>query len=131
MSIGNIIELMPFRTEGLIAETADLPEDEFSINKAERSFPNDAGARRFFQGLKVRLLDLSEWNKNSGLSTYELFDSSGKPTVEQKLRIGAFLRITLHGSGKSDWVEVKDIFDSDDELLITVSPTYDPTGEPQ
>ena len=121
---------MTSRTRELLQQTEDLPEDEFSITHADRDFSDRHSAEAFFKKLKRRLVDLANWNANAGLSSYELFDANGLPAEDQRLKKGCFLAITLHGSGKSDWVRVENIFESDDEIVITVSPTFDPTADP-
>jgi hypothetical protein len=121
---------MTLRTRELLAQTEHLPADEFSINYAEREFADATTADSFLSDLKRRLVDLSHWNENSGMSSYKLFGSDGRPDNDGGLKPGFFVEITLHGTGKSDWVRVEDIYESPDELVITVKPTYDPTDEP-
>ena len=122
---------MALRTRELLKQTESLPEDEFSVNCAEREFADSQSASDYFNELKQRFVDLSHWNENSGLSSYELFDRDGQPVSDQRIKPGLFLRITLTGSGKSDWVGVEDVYASPEELVITVSPIYDPTEKPQ
>jgi len=122
---------MSFRTEGVLKTAESLPTGESSINFAERSFSTEVEARNFFLELKRKLLNISHWNHRSGLSSYELFDSSGQAINDQAIKPASFIKITLAGSGKSDWVRVEDIRDENDELVITVRPSYDPTGQPQ
>lgn len=121
---------MNFRTEGILRTAEGLPKDESSINNAEREFGNDTDAHRFFEGLKRKLFDISHWNHRSGLSNYKLFDQTGNVSADNLIRRGSFIMITLHGSGKSDWVHVEDVLDSETEAVITVRPTYDPTDKP-
>lgn len=109
--------------------TESLPADEYSINNGEREFADEAEAESFFTDLEVKMLDFNVWNDKSGLSTFQQCDEHGQPT-DQKLRKDAFVRIDLPGTGKSDWVRIEDIFQSDNELVVTVRPTYDPTGDP-
>ena len=121
---------MALRTRELIKQAESLPTDESSINCGDREFADNHAALAYFSRLKSRFVDLSNWNGNSGLSSYALFDRDGRPVAEQRIRPGLFLRITLTGSGKSDWVRIEDIYDSPEEFIITVSPTYDPTAQP-
>jgi hypothetical protein len=121
---------MRFRTRELLAATEALPEDEFSINSAEREFPNAAEAIRYLEDLKVRFRDISHWNANSHISSYALYDQYGKPASGPTIERDQFMEISLHGTGKSDWVRIEYILDSPDEIVITVKPTYDPTEMP-
>jgi hypothetical protein len=120
---------MQFRTEELLQRTESLPADEFSINHGERMFQTEAEADGFFTELKAKMLDFNAWNDKSGLSTFEQCDDNGKPD-DQHLRQGSFVRINLPGTGKSDWVRIEEIQNTDNELVVTVRPTYDPTGDP-
>ncbi len=61
------------------------------------------------------------------LSTYKLFDEAGNSLKTDEIFLGVFIRIWLKGSGKYDWVKVIDIFEANDEFVITVQPTYDLT----
>jgi hypothetical protein len=121
---------MQLRTRELLKQTENLPTDEFSITCGERRFSDELAARSYLEDLKSRLVDLSQWNACSGLSSYELFDGDGSPVHDKRIKPGYFLQITLHGSGKSDWVRIEEVFESPDELIITVKPIYDPTGDP-
>ena len=122
---------MQYRTDGLLQRAKGLRTDESSVNFAERSFSDEPHAQQYFEQLRRDLLDISHWNRRSGLTTYDLFDSNGDKVHDVKITPGAFIKITLYGSGKPDWVRVDDVYDSDSETVITVRPTYDPTGKPQ
>ena len=110
-------------------EGESLPKDHFSVNCGEREFENERDAAAYLADLKKRLVDIKKWNQHAGLSTYELFDQNGVP-IERPITPGLFMRITLTGSGKPDWVKIEDVFESADEIVITVKPTYDPTEDP-
>jgi hypothetical protein len=120
---------MRLRTRELLEEGKSLPKDHFSVNCAKREFENERDAAVFLNDLKKGLVDIKKWNQHGGLSSYELFDQNGVP-VERPISRGLFIRIKLTASGKPDWVKVEDIFESPDEIVITVKPTYDPTVDP-
>jgi hypothetical protein len=122
---------MTFRTEAILQEAEKLPQDESSITCVERNFSDTVSAGQFFAELKQNILDVSHWNHKSGLTSYQLFGGTGKPMNDQRIKLDAFIQITLTGSGKSDWVRVEEIYDVENELVITVRPSYDPTGDPQ
>lgn len=121
---------MPSRTNELLREAEALSANGSSISRAERKFDGPDEAAAYFEGLKARLGDLTNWNLNSGLSTYELFDENGKPSADTLLKRGRFVRIKLRATGKSDWVRIEEILESTDEMVVTVRPTFDPTGDP-
>ena len=122
---------MSFRTKGLLKQAENSPTGESSINNAERTFSDEPAARAFFVELKLRLSNLNEWNDKSGMSTFEIFDDTGRQVNDPSLKVDRFLKIKLPGSGKSDWVRVENIQNSDNEMIITLRPTFDPTGEPR
>ena len=120
---------MRLRTRELLREGESLPEDHFSVNYGGREFTTEQEAAAYLVDLKKRLIDIKKWNQHAGLSTYELIDQNGVP-VERPIAPGLFMRITLTASGKPDWVKVENVFESPDEMVITVKPTYDPTEDP-
>ncbi len=110
-------------------EKAKLNKNESSISRAEKTLLNENEAKRVFSRVKTDLLKLEEWNKNAALSSYKIFDENGNELTDEDINIGVFERIRLKGSGKFDWVKVVDIFEKEDEFVITVKPTFDPTDE--
>ena len=115
----------------MLRQAEAFPTGESSISCAERAFSDEAEAANFFTQLERYLLDISHWNDKSDLSSYQLFEADGRPANDPTLKSQEFIRIRLAGSGKSDWVGIEDIYKADDELVITVRPTYDPTQDPQ
>ena len=119
---------MKYQTEELL-ERARTDENHSSLSSAEKTFSAEAEAARVFTELKRKLFDLGEWNEHAMLSAFELFDESGRSPETEKITKGAFLRISLTGTMKYDWVRVVDIREAAEETIITVRPTFDPTGE--
>jgi hypothetical protein len=120
--------LMKYKTDDLM-EQARLDESHSSFSSAEKTFANEAEAAEVFSILRTKLFDIDEWNAHSMLSSFKLFDEGGQALETTKLAVGVFLQISLKGTMKYDWVRVIDIFDAAEEFIITVGPTYDPTGE--
>src|SRR4051812_10704032 len=70
-------------------------------------------ARRKYESVKQRLLDIDHWQKYAGAATaaFKLMDEQGQPTNE-KVREGFYFQIDIPGpgtkSGKGyDWVRVE------------------------
>lgn len=101
-----------------------------SINLAKKFFVDDDESVSFFQDTRSRLFKIEEWKKNSSPTAYDLFDESGQQINSQDIDVGSFIRISLYGSGKYDWVRVSQIHDDQDELVIKVKPSHDPTQQP-
>jgi hypothetical protein len=121
---------MAFKTDEILKESEQLPADEYSINSYERPFEDSDAARRYFDDLRHRFTDIEHWNLNSDVASYELHERDGALAANGRIRPGLFMKITLAGSGKSDWVSIENLVLSPDELMIIVKPTYDPTQRP-
>lgn len=116
------------KTDELLSQ-AKRNENESSISCADKTFADEARAAQVFSSLKTKLFDISEWNAHSLMSSYKIFDENGKASENQKISDGVFIRISLKGAVKYDWIKVIKIHESADEFIITVQPTYDPTAE--
>ena len=110
-----------------LLQTASQQPNTSSVSSAKRIFTTEEQGRKVFLQVKEKLLDINEWNKNSGITSFEIFDENGNVRADKTIREGGFERISLKGSGKYDWVRVIDIYDGEDVFVITVKPTYDPT----
>lgn len=119
---------MKFKTDELL-EQSRLDEEHSSFSSAEETFDDQSKAAKVFSILKAKLFEADEWNAHAMLSSFELFDENGKKLPTEKLAEGCFLRISLTGTVKYDWVRIVDIYEAADEFIITVRPTYDPTAE--
>jgi len=115
--------------ERLLKAANSSTEGDTSVNFAKRVFLEQSECDAFFELTCSHLLDISEWNKHSSATGYELFNQNGVVTSEP-ISVGAFIRIALYGSGKYDWVRVISILDEADEFVLTVKPSWDPTNAP-
>lgn len=114
------------KTDELLNE-AKLNTNQSSISSAGKGFETEEKAKQILPWLKSKLLNITEWNANALMSSYELFDEKGKFVEDGKIYVGSFIRIKLKASGKYDWVRVIDSFDAPDEFVLSVKPTFDPT----
>ena len=108
---------------------AEENENESSISSAEKNFADERQAAQVFSSLKTKLLNIEEWNARALISSYEVFSESGEHSKTGKIAAGVLIRLLLKGSGKYDWIRVIDISETEDEFIITVKPTFDPTAE--
>jgi hypothetical protein len=120
--------MMKHKTDEL-RKKAETDENHSSLSSAESDFADENAAARAFAELKERLFNIEEWSAHGMLSSFELFDENGRASETKRLRVGAFLRISLTGTFKYDWVRVADMTDEADEFVVTVKPTFDPTAE--
>lgn len=103
---------------------------ESSVTSASRALPAISEAENLFNRLRQKLFCVRRWNNESVLTSYELFDESGNVCDRESAVVGDFIRLSLAGSGKNDWVKIIEIFDESNEVILTVKPSYNPTEKP-
>lgn len=116
------------KTDELLKRTEKIP-NQSSVSSAEKIFGNEQDAKKVFIALKTLILKIDEWNAHSLISTFALFDASGKQIEHGTLAAGLFIRIALTGSGKYDWIRIEKFHETADEFIVTVKPSFDPTDE--
>jgi hypothetical protein len=116
--------------ESLLEQANSSPENDSSVNSAKRQLLTEAEAATFFEDVRRRMLDVREWGKNSSATDYSLFNAAGAEITGAEISVGHFIRISLYGGGKYDWVEVESITERPTEFVITVRPSHDPTEHP-
>lgn len=116
------------KTDELLKQAKEN-KNESSISSAEKDFVSETEASKVFALLKTKILQISEWNIHSLISSYALFDENGNEITDGKIAVGAFIRIHLKASGKYDWIRAVDFYETPDEFILTVQPTFNPTAE--
>jgi hypothetical protein len=101
---------------------------ESSVTSASRALSEISEAENLFRRLRQKLFQVEKWNAESFLTSFALFDKNGVARAGESAAVGDFIRLSLTGSGKNDWVEIIEIHDAPDEAVVTVKPSYDPTG---
>ncbi len=116
---------------GKAARQNDSPtQDDSSIAKATRVFPSAAEAEKAFSFLRKRLFHIEHWNACSEISSFALFGHNGNRQQDKlAAAVGDFIKITLPGSGKDDWVDIIQIYETPDEVILTLKPSHDPTDK--
>lgn len=122
---------MAGKIETLLKQANSSDKNDTSVTSAECRFTSEAECSDFFRSIKPKLFLIENWRGSSSLTNHEHFNETGFQTEDRPLAIGSFIRMTLYGTGKFDWVKVVSIDDGPDELVLTVQPTYDPTESPQ
>lgn len=116
--------------ESLLKAANSAPGNDASVNVATRRFADEEEASVFFREASSRLLRIEDWRKRSSLTTYDLFNDAGETVNEEPIGAGKYIRISLHGGGKYDWVRVMSVTDDPDEFVVTVKTSHDPTENP-
>lgn len=117
------------RIEDLIAR-AESSKNDSSLISSKVVFPDEASAAAGFVEYCRRLLNIEDWEASSTPSSYELFDENATVETGRPIRVGLFIRISVAASGKHDWVRVVSIREDGDEMILTVSPSFNPTERP-
>jgi hypothetical protein len=120
--IQNLLEQAAAQAESSTAEVS-------SVTNATRNCSSETEAKNVFQRLIQKLFNIEQWNAESNLSSFALFDENGFAKMEKIAAVGDFMRITLPGSGKDDWVKIVEIHDAADEIVLTVQPSPNPTDK--
>jgi hypothetical protein len=120
--IQNLLEQAAAQAESSTAEVS-------SVSKARRNCLTQTEAENIFQQLTRKLFHIRQWNAESNISRFALFDENGCAKTENIAAIGDFVRITLPGSGKDDWVKIVEIYKTADEIVLTIQPSHNPTDE--
>lgn len=102
---------------------------ESSVASASRDFSEAADAAEIFDGLKRKLFRVRRWNKDSALTSFELFGADGNVCGRENAVVGDFMRLSMPGAGKDDWVKIVEIFDEADEAVVALKPSYNPTED--
>lgn len=110
-------------------ETALTGGESSSKASAKREFTSVSEAEINFEKLKDKLFYVESWNEYSGVTSFGFFDENGKHRPDKKAETGDYIKVTLPGTGKPDWVKIVEIHEAPDEVLITVQPSKDPTSE--
>lgn len=108
---------------------AETNPNNSSVSSAEKNFSGAAEAEKAYSIVKKKIQNINEWNDHGMLSSYKLFDENGREQKPEILSENSFIRISLKGSGKYDWVRVINIDESENEFIIRVKPAFDPTEE--
>ncbi len=120
--IQNLLEQAAAQAESSTAEVS-------SVTNATRNCSSETEAKNVFQRLIQKLFNIEQWNAESNLSSFALFDENGFAKMEKIPAVGDFIRISLPGSGKDDWVKIVEIHDAADEIVLTVQPSLNPTDK--
>ncbi len=124
---------MKSKIESLLQAAAvqtDSSSDEMSSTaSASRAFPTRNEAEKKFQLLKEKLFRVEFWNSASEFSSFAHFDENGTAQPQKSVAVGNFIRMSLPGAGKFDWVKITEIYDAPDEIILTVQPSFDPTDK--
>jgi len=104
-------------------------QKDSSVANATRVLPTITEAEKLFSILHRKLFQIEHWNACSNISTFELFDETGKAQPKKTAALGDFVKITLPGSGKDDWVKIISIDEAQDETILTLQPSLNPVDE--
>lgn len=122
--MNNLIESLLKQAER--EANSETPEKS-STASAKREFSTVSEAEENFQKFENKLFHIKKWNNETYVLSFELFNEKGEPQEGKAANINDFIKITLPGTGKPDWVKITDISKAADEVVVTVRPSEDPT----
>lgn len=111
-------------------QTETPTEEASSTTDASLVCASESEAEKRFGHFREKLCRIDRWNASSLISSFELFNENGRPQPKKTAAVGDFIKITLPGSGKNDWVRIIEIHETPDECVLTVRPSSDPTDSP-
>ena len=127
------MKIMPDKTaakiQNLLQQAAQRNDSLTSIAEATRVCADEKQAEELFLYFREKLRRIEYWNASSPISSFKLFDENGELQPKQPAAAGNFIKITLPGSGKNDWVRIVEIHDASNECVVTVRPSSDPTDK--
>ena len=133
MKVVEFSKIMAGKIQNLLAQAARLADSSVSklssVTNTTRIFQTEAEAKAAFGQLREKLLRVGEWNDESSISSFALYDERGNEQPEKSAAIGDFIKITLPLSGKDDWVKITEIHNLPDEIVLTVQPSPNPTDK--
>ncbi len=110
------------------------------MNAVEKiELASEADAKRFFETVKSRLLDINHWSEFASvpMSAFSLTDAQGIP-VQRKATNGDYIKIDIPGPGSktgegNDWVIIEqireEVQDGAEVLSMTVRPAANPSND--
>jgi hypothetical protein len=109
------------------AQKASSSPEQSSIASAEKIFSTASEAEIFFGRIKEKLPQIEFWNNKSALNHYTLFNEVGQSSERKAAQVGDFIRISMRGGLKYDWVKIISLDETPEEAVLTVQPSFDPT----
>lgn len=117
------------KIENLLKRANETNAPDSSVTSSTRVFMTEAEAESVFYRLKEKLFCIEQWNVESAITSFTLYDSAGAAQPNKIAAVGDFIKAVLPGSGKDDWVQIAEITDTPDEIVLTVQPSRDPTDQ--
>ena len=124
----NVGKIQNLLTQAARQSDSVAPLDS-SVASASRVCETETEAEALFERLEAKLFRIKRWNDESEISSFLLFDADGGAQQEKIAAVGDFIRITLPGSGKDDWVKIIKTQKLPDEIILTVQPAPNPTDK--
>lgn len=123
-------KIMKSKIQQLLKEAARQARSsetgESSTATASRAFSDVSDAEKLFDDLRQKLFRVRNWNAESAMMGFELFDENGNICDRESAVVGDFIRLSMVGGGKYDWVKIIEIMDEANEAVVTVKPSYNP-----
>jgi hypothetical protein len=117
------------KIENLLKRASESNAADSSVTSSTRLYTTETEAESVFRQLIKKLYSIENWNVESEITSFSLFDADGTPQPQKTAAAGDYIKTTMPGSGKDDWIKIVEITESPDEIVLTVQPSRDPTDE--
>ena len=118
---------MSGKIENLLKRANESTAADSSVTSSTRVYATETEAESVFRQLSKKLFSIEQWNIESAITGFKLYDADGIAQPQKTAAVGDFIKTTMPGSGKDDWIKIVEITESPDELVLTVEPSRDPT----
>ena len=120
---------MSGKTENLLKQASETNAVDSSTTNSTKVFQTETEAEACFLKLREKLFHIELWNDKSEISSFALYNADGVAEPQKTAAVGDFIKTTLPGTGKDDWVKIIEISDAPDEIVLTIQPSGDPTNK--
>lgn len=120
---------MSGKIENLLKRANESTVADSSVTSSTRVYATETEAEKVFRQLSEKLFSVERWNIESEITGFNLYDAGGIAQPHKTAAVGDYIKTTMPGSGKNDWIKVVEIIESPDEIVLTVQPSRDPTDK--
>ena len=120
---------MSGKIENLLKRANESTAADSSVTSSTRLLATENEAESIFFNLKKKLFRIEHWNNESEITSFSLYSADGIVQPQKTAAAGDYIKTTMPGSGKDDWIKIVEIIESPDEFVLTVQPSRDPTDE--
>ena len=120
---------MSGKIENLLKCANESTAADSSVTSSTRVCATENEAESVFLQLAGKLFSIEHWNIESEITGFKLYAADGIAQPDKTAAVGDYLKTSMPGSGKDDWIKIVESTESPDEIVLTVQPSLDPTDK--